>query len=87
MLVRIYWLMWALLILAALIIYAAGNFTMLTAVVFGFLAFGMTFMGMMSVLPGMVAHPPRIKPAKVETGPVEIVRQPAIETFRVLKSA
>ena len=35
----------------------AGVFTMLTAVVFGFVAFGLVFVGMMCVLPGQVAHP------------------------------
>ena len=81
MLVRAYLLTWGILLVAALAFLATGNFSMFTGVVFGFLAFGMTFMGMMSVLPSMVAHPEPPKP---------IVREPAKETagvFGVLKSA
>ena len=87
MLVRIYWSTWALVVLAAGVLFAAGMFTMVTVVLFGFIAFGLTFMGMMSVLPSTVAHPPRVRPVKTETKPIEVVRQPAAETFRILKSA
>ena len=87
MLVRIYWSTWALVALAAGVLFAAGMFTMVTVVVFGFLAFGLTFMGMMNVLPSTVAHPSSPKPAKAEPKVAETVRQPAVETFRILKSA
>ena len=54
---KTYGFLWILVIAAAGIIWLAGVFTLLTAVVFGFIAFGMTFMGMMCVLPGAVSHP------------------------------
>jgi hypothetical protein len=87
MLVRIYWSTWALVALAAGVLFAAGMFTMVTVVVFGFIAFGLTFMGMMNVLPGTVAHPETPKPVKAERELIEATRQPAVETFRILKSA
>jgi hypothetical protein len=43
--------------MAAGIMWLSGVFTLLTAVVFGFIAFGMTFIGMMCVLPSAVSHP------------------------------
>ena len=62
MLTRIYVGLWFAVILTAGVIFLAGNFTMLTAVVFGFIAFGLVFMGMMCVLPSSVAHPRPIQP-------------------------
>lgn len=56
--VKLYWSLWSAVAMIALGIYLSGNFSMFTVVVFGFIAFGMTFMGMISVLPTMVAHPP-----------------------------
>ena len=35
----------------------AGMFTLMTTVVYGFIAFGLVFVGMMCVLPGQVADP------------------------------
>lgn len=55
---KTYGSLWILMIVAAGMIWLAGAFTLLTAVVFGFIAFGMTFMGMMCVLPSAVSHPP-----------------------------
>lgn len=57
MIVRIYWTMWAAVLIAALAIFLTGNLTMSAVVVFGFISFGMIFMGMMSVLPATIAHP------------------------------
>jgi len=54
---RIYWLLW----LAGLIVvgafYLTGNLTYFSAVIFGFISFGLVFMGMMFVLPFSVTHP------------------------------
>ena len=53
---RIYFSLWGLTILAAGILFISGIFTPLTAVVFGFIFFGLTFMGMIGVLPNWVGH-------------------------------
>lgn len=56
MIVKIYGMIWAFIATAAAVIFLTGNFTQLTAVVFGFISFGMIFMGMMGVLPSTFAH-------------------------------
>lgn len=56
MLVKLYWLMWLLGILAVGIFYMTGNFTMTVAIVFGFLSFGAIFMGIIGVLPISETH-------------------------------
>lgn len=53
---KFYGLLWVLFGVSAGVLWLAGAFTMLTLVVFGFVAFGFTFMGMMCVLPGAVGH-------------------------------
>ena len=53
---RIYFALWGLLLLAMALIFALGNLTAFGIVVFGFLAFGLTFMGMIGVLPNWVGH-------------------------------
>jgi hypothetical protein len=58
MLVKLYWLMWVLGILAVALFYFTGNFTPVVAIVFGFLSFGAIFMGIIGVLPISVTHPP-----------------------------
>lgn len=51
MLIRIYEALWGLVALAALVIYLTSGFDAATAVVFGFICFGLIYMGMMGVLP------------------------------------
>ena len=87
MLIKIYWYTWALFGAAAAVLWLTGTFTMLAGVVLGFVAFGLTFMGMIAVLPAMV-HP------GLEEHPAEmlpVVRRestPAPATgFHILKSA
>ena len=67
--VKLYWTLWAIIGSIALILFATGNFTMLTLVAFGFVSFGMIFMGMISVLPSTVVHhapaEPKVKPVVV----------------------
>ena len=60
---RFYGFLWILCGVSAGILWLAGVFTMLAAVVFGFVAFGLVFVGMMCVLPAQVSHPsaPRAK--------------------------
>jgi hypothetical protein len=69
MLVKGYYSLWVLSAVAAALMFATGNLTMLAVVVFGFIAFGLTFMGMISVLPVWATHPPEMKAAKTEAAP------------------
>ncbi len=56
MIVKVYEMMWAFIASLAGILFLTGNFTNLTAVVFGFVSFGMVFMGMMGVLPATISQ-------------------------------
>lgn len=56
MVLKIYGMLWALIAVTALLLLATGNFTLLTLVAFGFVSFGMIFMGMMGVLPTSMSH-------------------------------
>jgi hypothetical protein len=51
MIVKIYALIWLLGTLAVGILYLTGNFSPVTAIIFGFLSFAAVFMGMIGVLP------------------------------------
>ncbi len=67
---KFYFTLWVVFGAAVGVMSLAGAFTMFTAVVFGFIAFGLTFTGMMCVLPSVVSHPAvlRIKaPARTMT--------------------
>ena len=85
--VRSYWLVCGIFVLASALLFVTGNMTMLVAVVVGFLAFGLTFMGMMNVLPAMVSHVTHPEPVKVETTAIQPMRETPANAFSVLKSA
>lgn len=51
MLTKIYLGSWALSMLAAVVVFAMGRMSEMALVVFGFLGFGLVFMGMISVIP------------------------------------
>ena len=87
MLVKLYWMTWGVVGLAALLLFAAGSFTMLTAVVFGFIAFGMVFMGMMGVLPTIVAHPTAPKEVKAKAEALQPMRETPAKAYGIWKSA
>jgi hypothetical protein len=88
MLVKIYWSIWALFLAASFVLFAAGAMTSFVLVVLGFIAFGLTFMGMMGVLPAMVSHPAPKKEAKARNTVAAPARQAAhTEVFGRLKSA
>jgi len=57
MLTKLYIAIWFVVGFTAGVIFLTGNFTMFTAVVFGFIIFGLVFMGMMVVLPASISHP------------------------------
>ncbi len=54
--VKAYGTIWALFAVFAIAFLVTGNMTLLTAIAFGFVLFGMVFAGMMMVLPATVAH-------------------------------
>jgi hypothetical protein len=62
-LTKVYFTIWGLVGATAAVFFLTGNMTMLTLVVFGFVAFGLVFMGMMGVLPILVTQP---EPESVE---------------------
>lgn len=57
MILKIYKALWLVGILMAAGVYFAGMMTEMMEVIFGFLTFGMVFMGMISVLPVTISHP------------------------------
>lgn len=87
MLTKIYAAILSTVALAAGTLFLTGNFTMLTAVVFGFISFGLIFMGMMFVIPTTVADP---APAQAGVGSPKrsVSRQPinALASIRSLKA-
>ncbi len=87
MLVKIYWLLCSLVVVAALAFLGTGTLSMSTAVVLGFIAFGLTFMGMMSVLPTLVSHPSVIKVADAPKKVSIPAHRKALKPFGALKSA
>jgi hypothetical protein len=87
MLIRVYWWTWGFFGLVTLLLFATGHFTMLSAVVLGFIAFGLTFMGMMGVLPMMVSHPAEAKPRKPEPVALQPMRETPSRVFGTFKSA
>lgn len=54
---KFYNFLWVLYFVSAVVMWLSGVLTMLAIVVFGFVAFGLVFIGMMCVLPGAVSHP------------------------------
>lgn len=77
MLAKIYWYTWLAIALVFAIIFVAGNMTDMVLVVFGFIAFGMTFMGMMGVLPAIIAdHELIAEPAKEPAEAKNAIRVP-----------
>lgn len=57
MYVKLYAAVWGLLLLVAAGLAVSGNFGIKAAIAYGFITFGLTFMGMMSVLPSIVSTP------------------------------
>ena len=87
MLVKAYWAICGLFVLAGILLLVTGNFTMMVSVVMGFIAFGLIFMGMISVLPVMVSHPSPPKPLKAESVAIQPMKETPARAFATLKSA
>ena len=77
---KMYSLVWTAFWVVAAILWLGGVFSLFVGVVFGFLAFGLVFMGMMCVLPGTVSHPAPVKAKR--TGEKAPARSAAVPTFR-----
>jgi len=85
--IKAYWTVCGTFAIANLVLFLTGNFTMMAAVVSGFIAFGLTFTGMMNVIPLMVSHPAEAKPVTHETVAIQPMRETPPQAFNVLKSA
>ena len=76
--IRFYSYLWMIFWAAALLLWLVGAFTMMTAVVFGFTAFGLIFMGMMFVLPSNVHHEPVHEEANSKPPVEAIIERPSL---------
>ncbi len=84
MLVKIYWSICVVFAVSACILLLGGVFTIVVAVVYGFIAFGLIFAGMMCVLPGAVAHP-AIRQIKLQS-PLFVFAEVPIQTRKSLNN-
>jgi hypothetical protein len=85
MLTKVYLYTWLVLTAAFLLLYLAGSMTMNTIVIFGFIAFGMIFIGMIAVLPFMASHPTEKtapEPSRVLPKPVKASIQHGAHSVR-----
>ena len=86
--VRAYWSTRGVFAIATLLLFVTGNMTMLMIVAMGSVAFGLTFMGMMNVLPLLVSHVNEVaKPAEIESVALQPMRETPAKAFGMLKSA
>jgi len=72
---KFYSFLWVVFAVSVGILWLGNVLTMVAGVVFGFIAFGLVFTGMMCVLPGTVSHPTVIK-IKAAVPKIEV--EPAI---------
>ena len=80
---KFYGSLWIAFAVVAGIMGVGGVLTMLTAVIFGFIAFGLVFAGMICVLPGTVSHPP-VKTAAPEPQPnIDLRKRNVSIPFRI----
>lgn len=54
---KVYGSLWLVIVIGAALLLVAGYMTLTTVLAFGFVIFGLVFMGMMGVLPATIAHP------------------------------
>jgi hypothetical protein len=84
MIVRIYWSLWVLTALSAIVLFLVGGLSMVAAVVYGTVAFGLIFMGMIGVLPNLATHPTEARIASPKPVAEPIVNA---ERIGILRSA
>ena len=87
MLVKVYWFLWMMLALSAMLLFITGYLTPMAVIVYGFLAFGLTFMGMIGVLPLTVTHPAEPKTPKPVYAELKVEAAVPAQAYGVLKSA
>ena len=85
--VRSYWSLWIIFAVVAMLMFITDTLTMSAGVVFGFVAFGLTFMGMMNVLPLVVSHPTKNDPEMAKSEALQPMKETPAKAFGVLKSA
>ena len=68
MVLKVYLMICTMIAVAAAALFVTGNFTAMVAIVLGFIAFGVVFMGMMFVLPFTVTHSAPAKPKVAPSG-------------------
>lgn len=73
---KFYSYLWAIFFAGAALIWVSGFFTMMTLVVFGFTAFGLVFLGMMCVLPGVVSHSHEANPVAAAGSKIKASKKP-----------
>ena len=83
MLVRPFWTICAATVLAAMLLLVAGYFTPMVAILFGFITFGLTFMGMMGVHPSMISRPTEPTSKMPAAIPEAEARETAVHGFSV----
>ena len=86
MIVRSYMFLWFMVILTSTILFVSGEFSLVIGVIFGFICFGLTFMGMISVLPGIVHGDSTSVPA-IASVPVAAKRGAISEMLRTFVNA
>ena len=78
---KMFSLVWIAFAVVAGILWMGGVLSLVSGVVFGFIAFGLVFMGMMCVLPGMY-HPTHALPAEAKDAPAKRTATAALPTYR-----
>jgi hypothetical protein len=85
--VRSYWSLWIIFAVVGMLMFITDTLTMFAGVVFGFVAFGLTFMGMMNVLPLVVSHPTEHEPEVARSEALQPMKETPAKVFGALKSA
>ena len=85
---KFYSYLWAVYLASAGVLWLAGALGLVAVVVFGFVAFGMVFTGMMCVLPGMTSHPePKMPKLENAAKPAAAKPATAVSGFSAYRSA
>jgi len=79
MLVKAYWYAWLAICAIAVVLFVTDGLTELGLMIFGFIAFGMVFGGMINVLPATIAHPtPKIAAGKPKISVTPLAAPPMV---------
>lgn len=83
---KIFWILCAATLAASALFAVTGTFTPMVGVVLGFWAFGLIFMGMISVLPSTIGHHTPAAPAKAGPNRLEAVMGSTSQAIRNIGS-